>query len=704
MDKKFNVCIVGAGGISNSHVEALKSIPSIKVTAVVDPQLGNAERLAKTWGIEAFYDDPKDLFVNKICNVAHILVPPQKHKEIALSYIENGMHVFIEKPMCLSLSEASNLKSAARKNDVLIGVNHNTAFTCAHLRAKEIIRTNKFGKIHHIYYYWNTDLPLLAGKKYNHWMFQSPKNIIFEQAPHPLSQIYDLIGPIRECKVLTRNPVELAPDIYFFNSWQVSMTCEKATCQLFYSIGQEFPAIGMIIICEGGIISVNVMRNRAIVETSTKGRDFIDYLTGMDIARQERLQSYRNFFEELKATFRLRPPADWQSTSMRSSIKGFYEGLNNDKLPIDVDFGTEVVRMCERITEGITFSKESSSLSPIINKVKKEHCDVAIFGGTGFIGRHLVKRLVKAGMRVNVMARGNRGLPEIFYHELVHCVPGDVANAEDVAKVISNAQFVIDLAFSFGDGTWDYIEQVGIGGARTVADCCLRKNVKKLIYASTIAVLDMSSHKKRIKDHTGPDPKFGNRDIYAKFKSICEHMLLKMRDEKGLNVCILRPGIVIGEDGNPYHSGVARFYNKQHSSCYGKGNHPLPFVLVNDTAEAFFLALIKSGVEGKSYNVVGDVRLTAREYVSELSRVMERPITFVTVSPLKVKCMGVIRWILKMTTGRFDQFPNFHDINCSGLYGYFDNQEIKQDLGWQPIIDREKFIREGIDIHRKIYY
>lgn len=702
MGKSVNVCIVGAGGISESHIRILKSLPWVNVTAVVDPQLDMAQRLAKLWNIEAAYAEPSEVFARKLCDVAHILVPPHKHKDVALPYIEAGIHVLIEKPMCLSVSDALALKEAAKKHGVMVGVNQNTAFTPAHLRVKEIVKEKALGKIHHINCYWNTDLSLLAAKKYTHWMFQAPQNIFFEQAVHPLSQIYDLVGEMRECKVLTRDPVKLAPGIDFFGTWHVSMICEHATTQFFYSIGQEFPTIGMFIICENGTIAVDVMRNRVVTETSTKGRDFINSHTGLALSRQAAWQSYRGFVEELKATFGLRYPADWQAVGMRNSIESFYQGLEDKKLPVDVDFGIEVIRMCERITEGVAVLEASPVRAPEIKTAWQEPADVAIFGGTGFIGRHIVKRLVEAGLRVNVLARGNRGLPEIFSHDLVSCYPGNIANPRDVEAVIGDAPYVIDLAFSFGDSSWEYLEQVGIGGARNVAEVCLRKKVKRLIYTSTIGVLDMSSPDQILKDSTGPDPQFNNRDPYSKFKSVCEQLLLDMHREKGLNVCIFRPGLVIGEDGNPYHSGVAKFYNKQHATCLGSGTHPLPFVLASDTAEAYYLALTAPEIDGKSYNLVGDVRLTAREYVKELSTVLDRPIKVVNIRPWMMKSTSVLRWLLKMTCGRFEAFPNFHDMNCSSLYGYFDNHEVKQDLGWQPVADQEQFLLEGIAPHCKI--
>ncbi len=701
MTQKINVCIAGAGGISDSHLSVLKSLPHVNVNAVIDPQIQMAERLAKAWNVPFFYADPKEIFAKKHSDVAHILVPPHKHKEAALPYINAGMHVFIEKPMCLSVADALSLKEAAQQHEVEVGINQNTVFTPAHLRVKELVKANTLGKIHHIYYHWNNDLALLAAKKYTHWMFQSPQNIFFEQAVHPLAQIYDLIGAVQDCNVLTRNPMKLAAGIDFFDTWQVSMICEKATAQFLYSIGQEFPSIGMSVICENGTITANMLRNRVVVETSTPGRDFIDYHTGRAMARQLNSQSFRGFTEELKAAFRLRPLTDWQSEGMRNSITAFYDGLRTKQLAVNIDFGTEVVRMCEKIAQCLPLSDASKNQAPALHPNRSAQADVAIFGGTGFIGRHIVKRLVTAGMRVNVMARGSSGLPDIFSHELVNCRPGNIANPEDVAQVIGDAPYVIDLAFSFGDSSWDYMEQVNIQGCRNVAEYCLQKNVKRLIYTSTIGALDLSSPRNVIKDSTGPDPKFETGDIYAKFKAICENLLLEMHRKQGLNVCIFRPGLVIGEDGNPYHSGVAKFYNKQHATCFGKGDHPLPFVLVTDTAEAYFQALTKLGVDGKSYNLVGDVRISAREYVAALSNILERPIKFVTVPGWKMKPAALLRWVLKMSCGRFESFPDFHTFNSAGIYGYFDNQEIKRDLGWQPVSDHEKFILEGIECYRK---
>ena len=95
-----------------------------------------------------------------------------------------------------------------------------------------------------------------------------------------------------------------------------------------------------------------------------------------------------------------------------------------------------------------------------------------------------------------------------------------------------------------------------------------------------------------------------------------------------LNLCILRPGLVVGEGGIPFHSGLGFFNNEQHCIGWNAGRNPLPFVLVEDVADAIVRAVRAEGIEGRCYNLVGDVRLSAREYIAALAEAMRRPLKF----------------------------------------------------------------------------
>ena len=94
-------------------------------------------------------------------------------------------------------------------------------------------------------------------------------------------------------------------------------------------------------------------------------------------------------------------------------------------------------------------------------------------------------------------------------------------------------------------------------------------------------------------------------------------------------MCNLRPALVVGEGGDAFHGGLGFFNNEQHCIGWNTGNNPLPFILVEDVADAIALALKAPDVAGRCYNLVGDVRLTAREYLAELALALGRPLRFI---------------------------------------------------------------------------
>ena len=77
------VGIVGAGFISEIHLEALKSVPFTLVAAVVDPNLARAQAIASKWGIPAIHNDIQEIIENKKCDVIQMLVPPDGHRKVA---------------------------------------------------------------------------------------------------------------------------------------------------------------------------------------------------------------------------------------------------------------------------------------------------------------------------------------------------------------------------------------------------------------------------------------------------------------------------------------------------------------------------------------------------------------------------------------------------------------------------------------------
>jgi hypothetical protein len=129
-------------------------------------------------------------------------------------------------------------------------------------------------------------------------------------------------------------------------------------------------------------------------------------------------------------------------------------------------------------------------------------------------------------------------------------------------------------------------------------------------------------------------------------------MLLDLHASEGLPVCLLRPGLVVGEGSSPFHSGLGLFNNEQHCVGWNAGRNPLPFVLVQDVAQAILLAMRASDGEGRCYNLVGDVRPNARAYVAALARATGRPLRFHPSQPAVILGQEYGKWLIKRAGGR----------------------------------------------------
>ena len=247
-------------------------------------------------------------------------------------------------------------------------------------------------------------------------------------------------------------------------------------------------------------------------------------------------------------------------------------------------------------------------------------CDVAVLGGTGFIGAHVVRRFVARGARVSVMARSIRNLPDVFHDPAVSLHAGDVRDGDAVAAAIGGAPVVINLAHGGAGGSWDDIRTALVGSAETVARACLARGVRRLVHVGSIASLYLGSQDAPVTGATPPDPQADQRADYARAKAMADQLLLAMHASDGLPVCILRPGVVVGEGGPPLHSGLGFFNNEQHCIGWNAGRNPLPFVLVDDVARGDLRPAEADGIDGRCYNLVGDVRWSARDYFAALGR------------------------------------------------------------------------------------
>jgi predicted dehydrogenase/nucleoside-diphosphate-sugar epimerase len=686
------VGLIGAGVIARVHADALKTLRNAQVTAVVDPRHDAAAGLARHCEGAQVFASVGEAMAADAFNCAHVLVPPQNHHDVTLPLLRAAVPVLVEKPLAASAAECSVLLGAATESSAQVGVNQNFVYHPAFVRLRRLTADRVLGRPNFVGCVYNVPLRQLAARQFGHWMFDQPVNLLLEQAVHPLSQIATLAGEIREVAVRAGPRVELAPGVAFHASLDASLGCANLPAQLHFAVGQSFPFWQITVVCDDGVVVADMLANRAFIYGRTRWMDAIDGLaSGARTAGAMFGASVRNITAYAAATLHLVGRSDAFFRSMRDSIAAFHDALDvTAKPPIDGTFGAMLVQTCERIGNA-TFS--SALASPPVVRSSGDRYDVAVLGGTGFIGSHVVRRLVADGTRVAVMARSIRNLPAVFAGDAVTLRAGDLRDAQAVRAAIGEAPVVVNLAHGGGGAYWEQVRDAMVGGAEIVAREC---EGRRLIHSGSIAALYLGPQAAPVTGATPVDPQADERADYARAKAMADRMLL---DISGLDLCILRPGVVVGEGSSPFHSALGVFNNEQHCIGWNAGRNPLPFVLVEDVADAIVRAVRAEKIAARCYNLVGDIRPSAREFIADLARAMRRPLRYhpQLVDALLAQEYG--KFLIKRVTGRAVAPPSRRDLLSRGLRATFDCGDVKRDLGWAPVADPAQFRERAVLVH-----
>jgi nucleoside-diphosphate-sugar epimerase len=419
----------------------------------------------------------------------------------------------------------------------------------------------------------------------------------------------------------------------------------------------------------------------------------------MALASQIRSQARSTLADYVLTKAKLRKRGNPYQVSIQESIASFYRGLRS---PGDLDsrnsgqFGQAVIETCERII----CSAKLKSAPPPRAKVKPRaevKPNILVLGGTGFIGRQLIKQLLAEGHSVRAAARGSSVLLEEIGSGRLEIARADMRSAKDVERILDGVDYVFHLATS-ACKTWDdYVEQE-IEPARQLAEACLERGVKRLIFTGTIDSYYAGGRAGKITEETPLDRNITRRNNYARAKAAVEELLLDMHRKKGLPVVSLRPGIVIGEGGNPFHWGVGKWTSEGLVETWGDGNNKLPLVLVNDVASALVKAMEVPGIEGKSFNLIDLPMLSARDYIAELEKIGGFKIEARSGSILRFYLNDMLKWPIKVAVKHPDaqRVPSYSDWESRTQKAVFDCSRTREELGWAPASNPERIVREGI--------
>jgi predicted dehydrogenase len=171
-----NFGVVGYGYWGPNVVRNLDGLEGARVYAISDKSPVALARAEKAVPLARATADANEIIRSPEIDAVAIITPVWTHFELAKAALENGKHVFVEKPFTSNAAQAEELINLAARRNLQIMVDHTFLFTGAVRKIKQLLDSDMLGKL---YYYDST--------RVNLGLFQHDVNVIWDLAPHDLS-------------------------------------------------------------------------------------------------------------------------------------------------------------------------------------------------------------------------------------------------------------------------------------------------------------------------------------------------------------------------------------------------------------------------------------------------------------------------------------------------------------------------------------
>jgi predicted dehydrogenase len=147
----IQVGIIGCGGISKPHVRGYLRVPDqARVAAVADIVPQQAEERAKQAGGAHVYTDYRDMLEQEELDAVDICLPHHLHKDAIIAAARAGKHILCEKPLCLSMDEASVVQQAVQESGVTLMCAHNQLLLPSVQEARRLLDEGLLGKVYEV--------------------------------------------------------------------------------------------------------------------------------------------------------------------------------------------------------------------------------------------------------------------------------------------------------------------------------------------------------------------------------------------------------------------------------------------------------------------------------------------------------------------------------------------------------------------------
>jgi predicted dehydrogenase len=319
--------VVGYGYWGPNVARNLAQLDGSQVLAISDKTANARKRAQKAYPGVPVIEDAAEIIASPDIDAVAVVTPVWTHYELAKAALENGKHVFVEKPFTSNAAQAEELIELAARKNLKIMVDHTFLFTGAVKKIRQFVEDGSLGKL---YYYDST--------RVNLGLFQHDVNVIWDLAPHDLSIMDHLIKGSPEAIVATgQTHLNGLEDIAFITVYYPDQVIAHINVNWLSPVKVRTTLIGG----EKKMLVWNDLEADEKIKVYDKGVN-VTSQTGL----YKLLVNYR--------TGDMWSPQLEQAEALRDELAYFVDCIAKDQTPVnDGHAGLRVVRMLEAAGESL---------------------------------------------------------------------------------------------------------------------------------------------------------------------------------------------------------------------------------------------------------------------------------------------------------------------------------------------------------------
>ncbi|MDF0643651.1 MAG: Gfo/Idh/MocA family oxidoreductase [Nitrospira sp.] len=523
--RSLRIALIGAGRHAQHHVRAILRCSGADLVAVADPSDAAQAAMKQVAPRAKQYNSPEDLLSAERPDVIHICTPPASHALLALAALKAGCHVYVEKPFTERVEDAELVLKEAHARNLLVCAGHQLLYESPTRVLKQYLPS--IGSVVHVesYFSFRTTRHAPGGGR----VLRADHQML-DIIPHPVYLLLNVLEQAAEGRT------ELV-SLEFNDVGTVHALLRRGgvTGTLVVTLEGRPVESYLRVVGKNGALFADYVR-------STTQRHIGPGSSGIDKLLAPYRQAWQLLSSTTSAMARRVLNSQRNYPGLVELFSTFYSSIRtNSSAPLSAESLLDTVGICQQVADVLKAAEAKALTAAAPRSV--DYRGVLVTGGTGLLGREIVRALISRGRGVRVVARREPSPWERIAG--VEYVTRDIAAGAD-ASLFKGIDTVIHAAAETAGG-WDEHQRNSLDATIHMVRGTAASGIAHFIHVSSLAVLAQAKGRP-IGDHhpLEPDSKGSGPYVWGKLES--ERRAVDLGTELGLSVKVIRPGALVDYD------------------------------------------------------------------------------------------------------------------------------------------------------------